>query len=85
MESTNDTNLKGAKWWQKSIYGNESTIYPEEDYQIAALPKSLLYYELGRRLKTDERQLIWQGKEIDCSAITDSQLIHHISLHLEDS
>ena len=69
--------------------------FPEEDHEIAALPKALLHAELARRLDlehlclrldldTHEKVLYWREKVIDFSAVSNSQLMHHIALHLNE-
>ena len=59
--------------------GREKEIYPEEDYQVAAMPKTLLYRELGVRLGiVHPERMIWHGKKINFSAVSDQQLLHHI-------
>lgn len=85
--SSNDKNKIGTHWFQKGIYGKETTLYPEEDYQINALPKNMLHTELGRRLNVidPKNRILWHGKVFDFSAVSDKQLMHHITLKLEES
>ena len=85
--TSNDKNRKGTHWFQKGIYGKESTLYPEEDYQVAAFPKLILHVELARRLNIidTKEKISWQGKFIDFSAVSDKLLMHHIALKLEES
>lgn len=80
---TNDSNPRGTDWWNKEIYTKPGeTIFPEEDYQVASLPKTVLHLEIGRRLGLSDERIIWNGKLIDMSAVSDSQLLHHVSLKL---
>ena len=85
LKDTGDKNPKGTQWFQKQIYDDPPTLYPEEDYQVAAFPKTILHRELGRHLGLDDQKLQWRSKEIDCSAISDKQLLHHIGTKLEAS
>ena len=95
--TSNDTNPQGTKWYNTEFYGKLSSepCFPEEDYQVAALPKTLLIAELSRRLgishpcvrlnmDTDEYELYWREKHINFSAVSDKQLMHHIALHLSN-
>lgn len=84
---SNDKNPKGTRWFQKGIYGKETTLYPEEDYQVAALPKTVLHSEIGRRLNVIDvkTKISWRGKIIDFSAVSDRLLMHHIALKLEET
>ena len=80
---TNDPNPKGTEWYNRKIYGKNDTIFPEEDYQVAAMPRTLMHRELGVRLRVvDKEDMIWKGKKVDFSAVSDKQLLHHISLKL---
>lgn len=83
--TTNDDNPQGTQWYQEVIYGGKETeVYPEEDHQIAALPKSILHKELGRRLGCYNLEIIWRGKKIIFSAVSDTQLLDHISRKLKN-
>ena len=84
--TSNDNNPKGTRWFQKGIYGKETTLYPEEDYQIDALPKTILYSELGRRLNVidPKNPILYSGTVFDFSAVSDKQLMHHIALKIEE-
>lgn len=88
MEGTDDKNLEGTHWWNDQIYGTSTNqvCYPEEDHQIAAVPRALLWKELGYRLEIShhDRTLKWMGKEINFSAVSDSQLLHHIGMRLAE-
>ena len=91
MDTTNDPNPKGTEWYNQQIYGKSLTMYPEEDYQVAALPKAVLYQELGKRLDLADLPVHvvdvpvrWSGKIIDFSAVSDSQLMHHIGIKLAE-
>ena len=83
--ASNDSNPQGSRWFQQQLYGesHEKAIYPEEDYQVAAMPKTLLHRELGVRLGVIDAELMtWHGKEINFSAVSDQQLLHHIGTKL---
>ena len=81
----NDPNPQGSRWWADKIYGNSEHIYPEEDYQVAAMPKILLHRELAVRLGiADEDEMQWKGKKIRFSAVSDKQLLHHIGAKLQE-
>ena len=83
--TSNDPNPRGIEWWNKQIYwGNSDSevVFPEEDYQLAALPKTVLWRELGKRLGVLDIEIVWMGRKIDMSAVSDDQLQHHISLRL---
>ena len=79
---TNDPNPRGTEWWNKQIYTGSGDIFPEEDYQVAALPKTVLHLEIGRRLNVVDEEITWKGKKIDMSAVSDPQLLHHVSAKL---
>ena len=83
-QEQNLQNPAARKWWNEQMYGTLSSepCYPEEDYQVEALPKEVLHKEVGRRLGVVDSKIIWRGKEICMSAVSEEQLLHHISLHL---
>ena len=85
---TNDPNPAGTRWWNNAIYGSEKEIYPEEDHQVASLPITLLYKELGNRVELELSgptiPIEWRGKIINFSAVSDSQLLHHIGVMLNN-
>ena len=87
MPESNSTNLKGEKWWQEQMSCKISLVpvYPEEDYQLEFLPLTLLYLEIGKRLGISDNRIKWKGKEIDFSAVSDRQLLHHFNLKIEKS
>ena len=85
MTDTNDRNPHGSKWWNDALYGINKTIYPEEDHQVAAVPKRTLLKELERRWFAYADPVTWQGKTIDFSAVSNKQLLHHIGVYLERS
>ena len=89
------TTDNSTKWYQKQF--SEALItevcYPEEDYQVAAIPKQLLHAELAKRLnihsdlvqidlETKERFVSWKAKRFNFSAVSDPQLMHHLGNHL---
>ena len=86
MTDSNDPNPKGTVWWQTEIYGkvsDSSPIFPEEDYQVAALPKTILHREIGRRLGVVDEKIVWKGRHVDMSAVSDKLLLHHVLKKLE--
>ena len=95
---SNDTNPNGTKWYNTQFYGKvtDEPCYPEEDHQVAALPKTLLIAELAKRLGTDhpcirldldtrEKVIYWREKQVNFSAVSDKQLMHHIGIHLHEA
>ena len=94
---TNDTNPQGTEWYNKQFYGplTHEPCFPEEDHEIAVLPKTVLHAELARRLNIDhqclrldlntrKKVLYWQEKQINFSSVSDKKLMHHISIRLHE-
>ena len=94
MIESNDKNEKGAAWWNRNRWSSETdVIFPEEDYQLAALPKTALFREVGRRMAIHRPSDVnhrtglvkWAGKTIDFSAVSNKQLLHHVALRMQDN
>ena len=84
MNQSNDKNPNGTRWYNEKFYADttSNTVYPEENYQVLALPISTLHEELGKRLRVKQIQITWKGKVIDFSAVSDGLLLHTIALKL---
>ena len=81
---SNDKNPNGTRWYNQKFYKDPASkpVYPEEDYQVLALPVATLYEELGRRLGIKQNSITWMGRTIDFSAVTDGLLLHTLTLKL---